>query len=72
MGVQTIDTLRADSDFCRDLMKWHTVPPHAARCVDFPEALYPKLKAALTKRGVSPFYTHQSEAIDEPATLIEE
>ena len=25
--AQTIDTLRADGDFCRNLTKWHSIPP---------------------------------------------
>lgn len=68
--AQTIDALRADADFSRNLTKWHTIPPRAARNAPFPDALHPKLKEALQKRGVSQLYTHQAEAI--AATLAGE
>ncbi len=40
------------------------LPAVAAQLAPFPEALDPRLKAALVSRGVEQLYTHQAEAIE--------
>ena len=61
---QTIDRLKRDEEFCRNLTRWATIPPRPARYGGFPEALHPRLVEGLHKRGIHDLYTHQSEAID--------
>jgi len=61
--AQTLDRLRADADFCRNLTKWHTIPPRDARDAPFPEAMHPDLVAGMRKRGIHQLYTHQADAI---------
>lgn len=68
--AQTIDALRGDGSFCRNLTKWHTIPPREARYAPFPAALHPDLQAGLKKRGIHQLYTHQADAI--AATLAGE
>ncbi len=62
--AQTIDRLRSDSDFTRNLTAWRTVPAQPARCAGFPEALDARLVQGLQRRGVQSLYTHQREAIE--------
>ncbi len=62
--AQTLDTLRRDPDFMRNLTEWRSLPPREARYAPFPEALHPALVAGLQKRGVDRLYTHQSEAVE--------
>jgi DEAD/DEAH box helicase domain-containing protein len=40
------------------------LPPVPARYGPFPEALDPRLRAALAARGITALYTHQAESID--------
>src|SRR3954453_23275274 len=40
------------------------LPAIAAQLAALPDALHPRLKAALASRGVDQLYTHQAEAID--------
>jgi len=68
--TQTLDRLRADADFCRNLTKWHAIPPRKARFAPFPEAMHPDLVAGMKKRGIHPLYTHQADAV--AATLAGE
>ncbi len=62
--AQVIDRLKADPEFCRNLTEWKTLPPRPARLAPFPEALDPRLKEALAKRGVPSLYTHQAQAVE--------
>lgn len=43
---------------------WHTIPEREAETVPFPLSLHPRLKQALTQRGISALYTHQKEAYE--------
>ncbi len=63
-AAQIIDQLRNDREFVENLTAWRTVPAREARYADFPEALNPRLVAALQDRGISRLYTHQAEAIE--------
>src|SRR4051812_13369522 len=40
------------------------LPPVAARYVDFPDALDPRLRTVLQSRGVAQLYSHQALAIE--------
>ncbi len=40
------------------------IPPRQAQSVPLPEALHPKLRAALAQRGIQELYSHQEQAID--------
>jgi len=62
---QILDYLRADSEIKGNIVHWKTFTPRQARCVDFPEALNPRLVATLVERGISSLYTHQAEAVRE-------
>ncbi|HKK71875.1 MAG TPA: DEAD/DEAH box helicase [Candidatus Krumholzibacteria bacterium] len=62
---QLISWLRSDESFGRNVRLWHTVPAAAARTVDFPEALDPRLRSALVERGIPSLYTHQARAIEQ-------
>ncbi len=68
--TQTLDRLRADADLCRNLTKWHTIPPREARYAPFPEAIHPDLVAGMKKPGIHQRFTHQADAI--AATLAGE
>lgn len=59
---QLIDRLRDDERFGRNVSLWHTLPAQAARTVDFPPGIDPRLHAALHERGISALYTHQAQA----------
>ena len=61
---QVVDRLRSDSEFCRNLTTWHTIPPAPAHYGGFPEGLNGKLVEALKARGISDLYTHKTQAIE--------
>ena len=61
---QVVDRLRSDSEFCRNLRTWKTIPPAPARYGGFPEGLNLKLVEALKARGITNLYTHQTQAIE--------
>jgi len=65
--AQTIDRLKADQQFRRNLTAWRTIPPRPAAYAPFPDTLHPKLVAGLKKRGIHQLYTHQHDAVS--ATL---
>ncbi len=60
---QTIDRLRSDPEFCRNLTRWATIPPRPAQYGGFPETLNPRLVEGLRARGIHDLYTHQTDAI---------
>ncbi len=62
--AQILDQLEKDPDFVSHLTKWRKEPARPARYAGFPEALNPKLVAALQRRGIHDLYTHQREAIE--------
>ncbi|MBI2424649.1 MAG: DEAD/DEAH box helicase [Candidatus Hydrogenedentes bacterium] len=62
--AQTIDRLRQDPEFCRNLTAWQTLPERLARFAPFPDALDPRLADALRKRGMEQLYTHQRQSIE--------
>ncbi|MFP4173371.1 MAG: DEAD/DEAH box helicase [Candidatus Hydrogenedentota bacterium] len=62
--AQTIDRLREDPAIQRNLTAWRVQPARPARHGPFPDAMDPRLRAALEKKGVHQLYTHQSQAIE--------
>lgn len=60
--AQTLDRLRANADFCRNLTKWRTIPPREARYAPFPEAMHSDLVAGMRKPGI------QLRLLRRPAT----
>jgi DEAD/DEAH box helicase domain-containing protein len=62
--AQTIDRLRADDEFRRNLTTWQTMPAQPARYGGFPSGLDPRLADGLRRRGISDLYTHQTEAVE--------
>jgi DEAD/DEAH box helicase domain-containing protein len=62
--AQTIDRLKADENFCRNLTRWATIPPRPARFGGFPAGLKPKLVEGLRQRGIHDLYTHQTRAVE--------
>ncbi|MBI2434237.1 MAG: DEAD/DEAH box helicase [Candidatus Hydrogenedentes bacterium] len=62
--AQTIDRLKTDPEFRRNLTAWQTLPDRPARFLDFPPNLHPKLAEGLRKRGIHHLYSHQREAVE--------
>ena len=61
--AQLLDTLRADDTFTRNVTRWETFPPRAARHAPFPDQLDPRLVDVYRRRGIAELYTHQAQAI---------
>ncbi|MDI3339920.1 MAG: DEAD/DEAH box helicase [Sphaerobacter sp.] len=57
-----IDKLRGDPHFASCVTAWRTIPERPAETVPLPEALEPRLAAALRARGIHQLYSHQAEA----------
>lgn len=55
---ELIDELRADENIAH----WVELPPQEAKLRAMPEAVDPRIRAALSKRGISELYTHQESA----------
>ncbi len=62
--AQLVDYLSADSTFQSRLTRWMTIEPRPARYAPFPEKLNPRIREALTNKGVKELYTHQAQAFD--------
>ncbi|HOE65302.1 MAG TPA: DEAD/DEAH box helicase [Candidatus Hydrogenedentes bacterium] len=62
--AQTIDRLRRDDRFMRNLTQWRSIPAREARYAGFPEGLHPRLIEGLKARGITDLYTHQRAAIE--------
>ena len=60
----TLERLRFDTRFMENVVAWEKIPPRPARYGPTPPALDPRLVEVLRRRGISPLYTHQSEAVD--------
>ncbi len=59
-----LQTLREDVRLKEQIVHWRTTEEKAAQTVPFPGDLHPKLREALTKRGIARLYTHQRTAYD--------
>ena len=59
-----LERLRFDPAFMKNVTAWERLPAKAARYAEFPQALDPRLIAALRDLGTAPLYTHQAAAIE--------
>jgi len=62
--AQTIDRLRQDEGFKRNLTAWHTIDARPARYGGFPAGLDTRLIEGLSARGIDDLYTHQTQAVE--------
>ncbi len=60
---QIIDFLRNDPAIRRNVTHWKTFSSRAARYVDYPEGLNPRLVTCLRQRGIGRLYSHQGAAV---------
>ncbi|HLI51654.1 MAG TPA: DEAD/DEAH box helicase [Thermomicrobiaceae bacterium] len=60
-----IGQLRTDPRFAQCIASWHTIPPAAARTVEIPSELDPRLIEGLATGGVTSLYSHQWEAYEQ-------
>jgi DEAD/DEAH box helicase domain-containing protein len=61
---ETLERLRLDFDFMKNVTTWEQLPARQAHYADFPDNLDPRLIAALRARGTAPLYTHQAAAVE--------
>ncbi len=61
--AQLLQQLKADDGFLRNVTRWETLPPSAARYADFPEQLDRRLVSVMRGRGIDQLYSHQAESI---------
>jgi DEAD/DEAH box helicase domain-containing protein len=59
-----LERLLADPEQARDVVHVRRLPARAARLVDPPDWLDPRLRAALAARGIEQLYSHQAEALE--------
>lgn len=59
----TLERLRFEQQFMKNVAAWEMIPPRPARYAEIPSALDKRLVETLRRRGISPLYTHQSEAV---------
>ncbi len=62
--AQTLDRLRQDETFVKNLTTWHTIQERPPRYAPFPEGLSSRLVEGLRKRGIEGLYTHQHQAVE--------
>jgi DEAD/DEAH box helicase domain-containing protein len=60
---QTLERLRLDPGFMRNVSAWTKLDARPARYGEMPPGLDPRLIAALRELGTSPLYLHQAEAV---------
>jgi len=54
--------LESDRKFLSSVTRWERIPPREGSFAELPEDLDPRLRAALTSRGVDRLYSHQARA----------
>ncbi|WP_062356500.1 DEAD/DEAH box helicase [Bacillus kwashiorkori] len=59
-----ITWLKKEQSIKANIVHWETIPEKEAIYTDFPESLHPKLRQALTKKGINSLYSHQKQAYD--------
>ena len=63
MSVETtLQALRLEPRFMRNVARWEIVPATGAACA-LPTGLDPQLLAVLAGRGITALYTHQADAV---------
>ncbi|HLB49419.1 MAG TPA: DEAD/DEAH box helicase [Anaerolineales bacterium] len=63
-ATTTLDRLRFDAQFMKNVVAWEKIAPRPARYAEFPAALDSRLVGALRRRGIAPLYTHQSQSVE--------
>lgn len=60
--AECVDRIRDMKEIMEQVSEWRTIPPREAKYAEFPGTLHPKIKQALTARGIHRLYTHQADA----------
>ena len=60
---QLLDHLKADPAFMACVSNWEVLPPREARYGEIPACMDDRVTQALTRRGITRLYTHQSSAV---------
>ena len=56
--------LEKDPAFLSCVTRWERLPPREGRYSPFPEDLHPRLKTALSSKGIGRLYVHQAKAFE--------
>jgi len=59
-----LDHLRTNRDFVANVVAWERIPARPARYAPLPDAVDPRLAAALRARGIEQLYSHQAAAVE--------
>ena len=65
MEEAILRTLKADTDFMEQVVRWETIPAREGRYVDFPPDIDPRLREVLSRRGITRLYSHQGRTYDQ-------
>ena len=61
---QLAQTLRQNTDFMENVVRWEELPARPAAYAEYPDGLDDRLKQLLEKRGIHRLYTHQATAVE--------
>src|SRR5579859_2184211 len=61
--MQTLDRLRLNANYMKNIVAWERFPARPARYGDWPAGLDARLAEAVRRRGIEALYTHQSQAV---------
>ncbi|HEY3289567.1 MAG TPA: DEAD/DEAH box helicase [Anaerolineae bacterium] len=62
--IDTLSSLRAESEFMSNVTAWERAPAQPARHLPYPARLHPAVIDAFKRRGIEALYTHQASAIE--------
>jgi DEAD/DEAH box helicase domain-containing protein len=62
--LQILDELKQDKGLQDCIPHWEVIPPKEAVYSEFPQAINPRIKSVLQKRGIARLYSHQATAIE--------
>lgn len=62
--AQTLNQLRVDRQFMRNVAAWERIPARKARTAPMPDALDPRLGDVLREQNIDALFTHQAAAIE--------
>ena len=65
MVERAIEALRNDAAFMSCVAHWQEIPPREGRYAEFPPEIDPRIREALSRRGIQRLFTHQRAAYDE-------
>jgi DEAD/DEAH box helicase domain-containing protein len=57
-----IEMVKQSPELMGQVTYWHTIAPKPARYSADPEGIHPRIREALTNKGIPRFYTHQSDS----------